>query len=75
IGRIQGIAAKTYVLPTSLAWVYVGLREIEEAFVWMERAIDERDSMIIPIKTYPFLDPLRGDPRFPALVRKMNLEP
>ncbi len=40
----------------------------------MDRAIDERDPMIIPIKSYPFLDPLRSDPRFTALLRKMNLE-
>jgi hypothetical protein len=31
--------------------------------------------MIIPIKTYPVLDPVHGDPRFQALLRKMNLEP
>lgn len=73
--RIQAIAAQAYVSPTSFVWVYVGLGEIKEAFVWMERAIDERDSMIIPIKTYAFLDPLRGDPHFLALLRKMNLEP
>ena len=28
-----------------------------------------------PIKTYPFLDPIRADPRYLALLRKMNLEP
>jgi len=53
----------------------VGLGEFDEALVWIERAIDDRDPMIIPIKTYPCLDPLRSDPRFQALVRRMNLEP
>jgi len=73
--RIQAIAGRAYVSPTSFVWVYVGLGETDEAFIWMERAIDERDSMIIPIKTYAFLDPLRTDPRFLTLLRKMNLEP
>ena len=73
--RIQAAAAQTYVSATSFVWVSLGLGAVDEAFVWMERAIDERDSMIIPIKTYPVLDPLRGDPRFRALLRKMNLEP
>jgi len=75
LDRIRSIAAQAYVSPTSFVWACLGLGETDEAFVWMARAIDERDSMIIPIKTYPVLDPLRGDPRFPALVRKMNLEP
>jgi len=73
--RLQATAIQAYVSPTSFAWIHLGLGEIDDAFVWMKRAINEGDAFIIPIKTYPFLDLLRADPRFPALLRKMNLEP
>lgn len=73
--RLRTIAAKTYVPPTSFAWVHAGLGEFDDALAWIERAIDDRDSFIIPIKTYAFFDPLRADPRFQALLRRMNLEP
>ena len=36
--------------------------------------IDERDPMIVPIKRYPFLDPIRDDPRLTVLLRKMKLK-
>jgi hypothetical protein len=52
-----------------------GLGAIDDAFLWMERAIEARDPNIIPIKTFPLLDPLRGELRFAALLHKMNLEP
>jgi hypothetical protein len=50
-----------------------GLGDIDHAFAWMEHALDAPDRMMAPIKSYSFLDPLRGDPRFAALLRKMNL--
>jgi serine/threonine-protein kinase len=73
--RLREIAARTYVSPSSFAWAHIGLGEYDEAIQRLEQAIDDRDSMIIPIKTYAFLDPLRSDPRFAGLIRKMNLEP
>jgi hypothetical protein len=73
--RLQELAGQAYVPPICFLWTHLGLGEIDDAFFWMERAIDEGDSMIIPIKTYSFLDPIRADPRFLALVHKMNLEP
>lgn len=75
LNRLQEALGHAYVSPTSFAWIYVGLGEVDDAFVWLARSIDEGDAFIIPIKTYPFLDPIRGDPRFLALLRKMNLEP
>jgi tetratricopeptide (TPR) repeat protein len=74
LAQLHAMATQAYVLPTSFAWIHLGLGEIDQAYTWMERAIDDRDPIIIPIKTYPFLDPLRGDSRFHALLRKMNLE-
>lgn len=73
--RLHGMATQAYVPPTSFAWIHLGLGEIDEAFAWMDRAIEARDPMIVPIKSYCFLDPLRADPRFAALLRKMRLEP
>ena len=72
--RLHAMASQAYVPPTCFAWIHFGLGEIDDAFAWMDRAVEARDHMIIPIKSYPFLDPLRGDPRFTALLHKMNLE-
>lgn len=73
--RLHGMAAKAYVPPTSFAWIHLGLGEIDSAFDWLNRAVDECDQFMMPIKSYAFFDPIRSDPRFTALLRKMNLEP
>ncbi len=67
-------AAKGHVPPTSFAWIHLGLGEIDTAFEWLDRAVDEYDQLMMPIKTYKFFDPIRSDPRFHALLRKMNLD-
>lgn len=74
LDRLRVLASQRYIPPTCFAWTHLGLGDIDEAFSWMDRAIDEPDRHMEPIKTYPFLDPLRTDPRFHALLRKMNLE-
>jgi TolB-like protein len=72
--QLHHMAAGSYVAPTSFAWIYLGLGETDEAFCWLEQAIDARDPMIVPIKTYPTLDPIRQDERFRGLLHKMNLD-
>jgi hypothetical protein len=74
IDRLSEIARTAYVPPSSFAWIHLGLGDIDEAFTWMDRAVDGRDPMMIPIKSFPFLDPFRADARYHALLRKMNLE-
>ena len=40
---------------------------------WLEKAADYRASFMLPIKVYPFFDPIREDPRFTALLEKHGL--
>ena len=72
--RLRRKAAQGYVPPTSFAWIHLGLGDRDTAFRWLNRAVDECDQMLMPIKSYTFLNPIRSDPRFAALLRKMNLE-
>ncbi len=71
--HLRATAIHTYVPPSAFAWIHLGLGELDDAFVWMDRAIGAHDPMMTPIKTYPFMAPLRDDPRFHALLLKMNL--
>lgn len=57
----------------SIAWVYLGLGEIDEAFRWLARGVEERDPKFVFLRNKPFWDPLRADPRFDGLLRRMNL--
>jgi DNA-binding winged helix-turn-helix (wHTH) protein len=73
LDRLEAMNRASYVAPASIAWVYLGLREVNRAFEWLDRAVDGRDQLMMPIKTYAFFDPIRTDPRFHALLRKMKL--
>jgi TolB-like protein/Tfp pilus assembly protein PilF len=72
--RLDTIAAQRYVPPTSYAWIHLGLGEIDSAFEWLSRAVEVCDQYMMPIKSYPFFDPIRDDPRFRTLLCKMNLD-
>ena len=74
LARLRGMADTAYVTPSSIAHIHFGLGEVDAFFESMNRAVDERDHMVMPMKTYPFLDPVRNDSRFVGLLRKMNLE-
>jgi TolB-like protein/Tfp pilus assembly protein PilF len=56
-----------------LAEIYGALGEKDEAFRWLEAAYKERHSFLPWLRDNPAYAPLRSDPRFQALVRRMNL--
>ncbi len=63
-----------YVPTAAFLNAYVGLGDTEEAFTWLERAAEERSNMTQFLKVHPFFDPLRGDPRFAAFLRRANFQ-
>jgi TolB-like protein/Tfp pilus assembly protein PilF len=73
LDRLHERAASAYVPPASVAWVHLGLGEIDHTFEWLDRAVEAHDQLIMPIKSYAILDPIRGDSRFLPLLRKMHL--
>ena len=61
-----------YTAAYSLALVYLGMGDRNEALNWLEKGYQERDGFNIgPIRVDPLLTPLRGDPRFEALAEKI----
>jgi hypothetical protein len=59
--------------PLAKARIYAMLGEKDQAFEWLHRACDERDSGVIWLKTDPVLDSLRSDVRFAELLEEMGL--
>lgn len=62
-----------YVSPYFIALVYVGLREDDQAFAWLQKAYEERHPYLILMKVEPVFDRLHSDPRFADLVRRVGL--
>ena len=62
-----------YVSAPSVAAVYVAFGEKEEAFRWLERAFEEHSGILQWIAFLPEFRPLRPDPRFPQLLRRIGV--
>ncbi len=61
------------VQPGWIAAVYAALGQKDEAFAWLDKAVEYYDSWLFMLQD-PFWDPLRSDPRFKALLKKLGLE-
>jgi tetratricopeptide (TPR) repeat protein len=64
-----------YVSPYAVALVHAGLGDRDQALAWLDKAYDERSDYMVYLGLEPMLDPLRSDPRFGALVRRVGLPP
>jgi len=61
-----------YVQATSLINPNLGLGNYDEAFVWFERAYQKREGILQWLRVHPFFDPVRDDPRFKDLLRRVG---
>ncbi len=54
-------------------WAYVGVGDKEQALAWLERAYAQHSNILTTLKVEPAYDPLRGEPRFQDVLRRVGL--
>ncbi len=70
--QLKELSKQRYVSAYSFALVYLALGDKEEALRWLEKSYQDRTGNdVVYFRVEPFLDQLRGDPRFEALVEKI----
>jgi eukaryotic-like serine/threonine-protein kinase len=73
LSELQQAAARTFVSPYDVALIHVGLGDSDQAFAWLEKAYQARSYELVGLNVDWQVDPLRGDPRFADLVRRIGL--
>ncbi|HEY6802252.1 MAG TPA: tetratricopeptide repeat protein [Pyrinomonadaceae bacterium] len=68
-------AGKNYVSPYSVALIYIGLGDKDKAFEWLYKVYQEVNDWLTWLNVGPELDPLRSDPRFSDLLRRVGFSP
>jgi TolB-like protein/DNA-binding winged helix-turn-helix (wHTH) protein/tetratricopeptide (TPR) repeat protein len=72
LGEMQALSHTRYVPPDYIALVYEGLGNRDQALKWYEKAVEDRSVNVWGLPDQR-LDPIRADPRFQKLMRRMGL--
>jgi serine/threonine-protein kinase len=74
LAELTDARSRRVVSAWGIAAVHASLGDADEAFRWFEIAIEERAAGMILLRVHPRLDPIRSDPRYAPLVRRVGLE-
>ncbi len=58
-----------------IAALHASLGDVDEAFRWLDTPVEERATGLILLRVHPRLDPIRKDPRYQVLERRVGLAP
>jgi serine/threonine-protein kinase len=73
LAELTAARASRVVSAWGIAGVHASLGDIDETFEWLERAITEHASGLILLRAHPRFDPIRGDPRYWPIVKRVGL--
>jgi len=73
--ELKAVSKQKYAYSLGFARIYAGLGDKDEAFAWLEKGYEERSTPLYFLKVDPIWDPLRSDPRFNDLLRRIGLYP
>jgi TolB-like protein/DNA-binding winged helix-turn-helix (wHTH) protein len=71
--ELKDASKRRYVSPFLMALIYTGLGEKDQGFLWLEKAYEDRSNLMSSLNVDPRFDPLRSDPRFQDLMRRIGL--
>ena len=74
LAELQKRQEAGYVPAAAFVNAYLGLGENDQAFAWLEQAYKEQSNILQFLKVHPYFDPIRADPRFADLVRRVGLD-
>jgi DNA-binding SARP family transcriptional activator/Tfp pilus assembly protein PilF len=73
LARLDSMSQHQYVTAYGVALVYQSLGQKDSAFIWLDRGVSERTHWLVWLNRDPRWRPLRADPRFKSLVRRVGL--
>ena len=73
LAELERLSKASYISPQEFMLVYLGLRDDEKTFYWLNRAADEHFAPTAYIGVDPMYDPIRSDPRFIAIANRLNI--
>lgn len=71
-GTLEQLAKKRYVQAYLIASIYSALGDKDQAFIWLRRAGEQRDSYVLRIRIDPVFDKIRSDPRYDRFLESVN---
>lgn len=73
IAELESRSRRSFISPVIIAFIYAGLDDKDQAFACLDRALDERDGILVFLKVEPGFDRLRSDERFESLLKRVGL--
>jgi TolB-like protein/DNA-binding winged helix-turn-helix (wHTH) protein/Tfp pilus assembly protein PilF len=75
LSDLQQLQGQRYVSPYTVAAIYTGLGDQEQAFKWLEKAVEERDIWLMNLKVDPVFAKLRSHRQFTDILARIRLRP
>ena len=71
--RVLKLSKERFVAAYDIALIYAALADTENTFLWLERAMEDRSTMISFLAQDPMFDAFHGDPRWAALIKRIGI--
>ena len=71
--KLKALNREHPIEPALFVEAYIGMDNKDQPFIWLERAFEQHSNCMTTLKVDPLYDPLRSDPRFQDLLRRVGL--